>query len=101
MKSRVSTESLILIAICMADMISTLYFVLKGAAVEQNPLMAACINHSPGMFVMVKMVSFVPFVVVVELYRRKNPDFAKAVTRCAIALYVITFTVLTLHINTT
>ncbi|MEN6582588.1 MAG: DUF5658 family protein [Armatimonadota bacterium] len=99
MKYRVSIEALILVAICMADMLVTLYCVLAGIAVEQNPLMAACFDKSPGMFVVVKTLSFVPFVVAVELYRRKNPDFAKKACRCAILLYVLVFTALTLSIN--
>ena len=100
MKVRVSIESLILVTICLADMLSTLYFVLKGVAVEQNPLMAACIDHSPMTFVLVKMASFVPFVVAIELYRRRNPDFAIKACRWAIILYVITFTAFTLGTNT-
>lgn len=99
MRVRVSVESLILVAICLADMLSTLYFVMSGAATEQNPIMAACINHSPVMFVLVKIASFVPFVIAVELYRRKNPDFATKACRCAIVLYVVSFVALTLKTN--
>lgn len=99
MRIRISNESLILVAICLADMFSTLYFVLTGAAVEQNPIMAACFRQSPGMFVFVKMISFVPFVIAVELYRKKNPDFALKACRCAIVLYLVTFITLTIKTN--
>lgn len=101
MKYSVSFESLILVAICLADMIATLFLVTQGYATEQNPLMSACINHSPAMFVLVKTASFVPFVVAVELYRRKNPDFARAASRCAIVLYLVTFIALTVGVNMT
>jgi len=99
MNLRISTESLVLVTICMADMLATLYFVLNGMATEQNPIMAACIGHSPAMFVLVKMASFVPFVVAVELYRRRNPDFARKACLYAIVLYVVTFVALTLGTN--
>jgi len=99
MRLKIGVDSLILVAICMADMIFTLYFVLAGMAVEQNPLMAACIGRSPALFVLVKMASFVPFVVVVELYRRKNPAFARKVCLWAIAVYVATFVALTAGTN--
>jgi len=99
MKLRVSIESMVLIAICLADMAATLYFVLRGTASEQNPLMAACINYSPLLFVLVKIASFMPFVVAVELYRRRNPGFARKACLCAIALYLITFAALTLGAN--
>ena len=101
MKIKVSVESLILVAICTADMLATLILVLRGCAVEQNPLMAACMNHSPVTFVLVKTASFVPFVVAVELYRRKNPDFARMACRCAIVLYIVTFVTLTIGTNIT
>lgn len=95
MKVRVGIESLVLVAICIADMLATLYLVLRGVAVEQNPLMAACIDCSPVVFVIVKTVSFVPFVIAVELYRRRNPGFARKACLCAIGLYLATFAALT------
>jgi hypothetical protein len=101
MKLRVSTESLILVMICLADMFATLFFVMHGCAVEQNPLMAACLRQSPMLFVLVKVVSFVPFVVAVEYYRRRNASFARLACRSAIALYLVTFVVLTVHTNLT
>lgn len=99
MRSRVCAETLILSAICLTDMLLTLYFVLAGLAVEQNPIMAACINRSPVVFVLVKLLSFAPFVVAVELYRRKNPSFARTVCRWAIVAYLTVFTVLTAAAN--
>jgi len=100
MRIRISTESIVLIGICVADMLATLYFVLRGMAVEQNPLMAVCMDRSPVLFVLVKLASFVPFVVAVEMYRKKNPGFARKACLSAIALYVVTFVALTLHTNT-
>lgn len=99
MKFKVSTESIVLVAICLADMLSTLFFVMRGLAVEQNPLMAACLRHSTTAFVLVKVASFVPFVVAIELYRRRNAAFARLACRSAIALYVVTFVALTLGTN--
>lgn len=101
MRVKICAESLILIAICVADMLATLWFVLSRMAVEQNPIMAACINHSPATFVLIKLVSFVPFVVAVELYRRRNPGFARAACRWAIGVYLATFVALTLGTNIT
>ncbi len=99
MQLRISRESLVLVGICLADMFSTLFFVLRGQAVEQNPIMAACLNHSPTAFVLVKLLSFLPFVVAVELYRSKNPSFARLACRSAIVLYLVTFVALTLGTN--
>ena len=99
MKIRVSGESIVLVMICLADMLSTLFFVMRGTAVEQNPLMAACLRQGPSVFVLVKLLSFVPFVIAIELYRRRNADFARIACRSAIALYLVTFVALTLGTN--
>lgn len=99
MQLRVSRESMILVAICLADMFATLFFVMRGSAVEQNPLMAVCLNHSPAMFVLVKLLSFVPFVIAIELYRKRDATFARLACRSAIVLYVVTFVALTLGTN--
>ena len=99
MKLKVSTESLVLVAICLADMLLTLFFVVRGLAVEQNPLMAACLRHGTTAFVLVKLASFVPFVIAIELYRRRDAAFARLACRSAIALYLVTFVALTLGTN--
>jgi hypothetical protein len=98
-KLNVGVESLVLIAICLADMLVTLILVTQGRAVEQNPLMAACLNHGPATFVLVKIASFLPFVIAIELYRRRNPGFARRACLCAICLYVAVFCALTIGAN--
>ena len=98
-KLSVGIESLVLVAICLADMLATLWLVLHGMAVEQNPIMAACINCGPAVFVLVKTLSFVPFVIAVECYRRRNPGFARKACLCAIFLYLTVFAALTIGVN--
>lgn len=95
----ISAESLILIGICLADMLVTLYLVMQGMATEQNPIMAACLDCGPAVFVLVKIASFVPFVIAVELYRRRNPEFARKSCILAITLYVVIFCALTIGTN--
>lgn len=99
MKTLVSTESIILAIICMADMFSTLLFVSLGHATEQNPLMAACLKHSAMMFIVAKTASFLPFIVVVEWYRRQKPQFARNATRAAIILYLLAYMTITARVN--
>jgi hypothetical protein len=95
----ISTESLVLTIICLTDMVTTMIFVHFGFAREQNPLMAACIRHSPWTFAVIKMASFIPFVATVEWYRRRNPLFARAASRIAIVLYLGIYAVLTIRTN--
>jgi len=95
----VSIESIILSLICLADMLSTLALVSMGRAAEQNPLMAACLDHSPVTFVIAKVASFLPFIIAVEWYRRKKPEFARSATRLAIVLYLSAYVILTAIVN--
>jgi hypothetical protein len=47
----------------------------------------------------VKTASFVPFVIAIELYRKRDAAFARLACRSAIALYLVTFIVLTVRTN--
>ncbi|MEN6371627.1 MAG: DUF5658 family protein [Armatimonadota bacterium] len=99
MKTLISKESIILSLICMADMFSTLIMVSMGYATEQNPLMASCLQRSAWLFLAAKTASFLPFIVVVEWYRRKKPAFAQAATRAAIVLYLLAYVTITVRVN--
>lgn len=99
MRNNISTESIFLSTICIVDMVSTLYLVAIGSAVEANPIMAACLRCSPAMFILAKLMSFVPFVVITEWYRRRNPSFALNASRAAIGVYLFTYVVLITKIN--
>jgi len=99
MARTITAESKILIAICLADMLSTVIAVLSGFAVEYNPLMAACIRRGIWVFIFVKLISFAPFILAVEYYRRKNPEFSRNACRSAIVLYIIVYIGLTIRAN--
>ncbi len=80
-------------------MISTLILTAHGVATEQNPLMAVCLKHSAACFAAVKVLSFLPFVVVTEWYGRSNPHFARQATRAAILVYVAAYVFITAGVN--
>jgi hypothetical protein len=97
--NKISIESIILALICLADMLSTLFFVSMGYAVEQNPIMAACLRHGPGIFILAKMASFIPFIACIEIYRRHKPTFSRNAARTAIILYLAIYVILTVRTN--
>lgn len=101
MKRLLSIESIILVLICTADMVSTLILTSRGAALEQNPIMAICLKHSAYAFIAVKLASFLPFVAVTEWYRRRNPSFARQASRAAILVYVLAYVFITAGVNLT
>lgn len=82
-------ESMALFGICIADMISTLYWVHTNAATEENPWMAMWLQHGDLAFCAMKLVSFLPLLVVCAYYRPTRPRLIAAALRGTIALYLL------------
>lgn len=99
MHPKISLETKILAAICTLDMAATAVLVHFHCATEFNPLMAACFERGIGVFILVKLMSFVPFLVIAERHRRRNPAFVQTALRCAIFLYTAVYTTVFLHVN--
>jgi hypothetical protein len=99
MRLRMSAESAVLATICTIDMALTALLVQFRLAAEQNPLMAACLDRGMIVFLTVKLVSFVPFIVLVEIYRHRNPQFVRVATRAAIGLYLCVYLALFARAN--
>jgi hypothetical protein len=92
-------ESLLLIMICTADLISTLLLVGKGAAAEGNPLMGFYLRYGLGTFVLVKLsLIFLPLFVA-EWGRRYKPRFVRNMLRATIAVYLGMYLLVFLSIN--
>lgn len=93
-------ESLILVGFCVADAISTLILVSMGIATEFNPVMAFFLNQGATAFLVAKILSFAPFIVVCEIYRRREPGRARAVIRWAAISYIGLYVVMLFLVNT-
>ncbi len=92
--------NLILIFIGMLDLISTIYWVETGRAVEMNPIMSALLNFGLLPFILAKVTSLGIFVYVVEWYRRRRSEtFARAVSFFTIAAYLFVYTVSFFFVN--
>jgi hypothetical protein len=84
-------DSFLLLLLCFADMATTIYWIHCGAASEANPLLATALHYSVGWFIAIKLLSFVPAVVLAELYRKRNPRFVAICFRIAILIYSIIY----------
>lgn len=84
-------ESLVLLAVCLGDMLSTLYWVHGGAATEANPLMAHWLERGDAHFVAVKLLSFIPLLAVAAYYRPRRPRLIAVSLRAALALYALIY----------
>lgn len=84
-------DSLALFIICVADMLSTLYWVSIGAASEANPLMNYWLKVSPFAFCLAKMMSVIPLLIVAAYYRIRRPRLVRVSLRGAIILYLAVY----------
>ena len=86
-----SIEGMILFTICVTDMLLTLFFIQNGYAVEQNPLMRICLEHNWVTFVIVKTISFVPAIAILEWHKKINPSLVSWIYKILIVLYIIVY----------
>jgi uncharacterized membrane protein len=88
-KVRILPANALLIAVGLADLLSTLFWLRTGQAIEMNPVMAAVLHAGLGAFILVKLSTLVAYVSVVEWYRRhRNPAFARLVGSITLIGYV-------------
>jgi len=91
--ARIGWESIVLFLICTADMLSTLHWVHTHVATESNPWMALWLQHGDLAFCAVKMLSFMPFLLVAACYRSRRPRLIRVSLRGTIALYALIYAV--------
>ncbi|MDH7480761.1 MAG: DUF5658 family protein [Armatimonadota bacterium] len=94
-----SKESIVLIAICLADMLFTILVIAMGKAVEANPLMAECIRRGFWHFCLVKIGVVIPLVVLAEWYKNYNPVFVRKALRVGITGYISLYFGVLLAVN--
>src|SRR5687767_8041825 len=80
----VSQEALWITFICCLDLATTLYWVSQGQAKEGNPLMAWFLQRGHIPFIGVKMLTFVPAVILAEWHRARNPRLVRKLLRWTI-----------------
>ncbi len=85
---RLARESWILIVICLADLVTTLWLVSRYGASEGNGLMRYYLGMGTLPFIFAKFVMFGAPLLVLEWARRHRPAFVRNMMRCAILLYV-------------
>jgi hypothetical protein len=79
----------VLLAVGLADLFTTLFWLATGRAVEVNPVMAAVLRLGVWPFVLTKLATLGAYVSVLEWYRRRrNPVFARVVGNITLIGYV-------------
>ena len=81
-------ETLILLAVGLADMVSTILLVGSGLCRELNPLMAPLLDHHWATFAGVKGLTLLAAAVGCEWYRRRDEAFVRRWVRVGILSYL-------------
>lgn len=84
-------EAFILALICMADMFTTLFWVVFGYATEANHLLAWTFSGHPVTFVLIKSLSCIPAIVMAPRLAQRHRTFTVWLLRAIIAAYVLTY----------
>src|SRR4051812_14922973 len=85
---KLSREGACILAICVADLITTIWFVRGHGAEEANPLMRLFLEQGLITFVLAKGVFCVGPLALIEWARNQHPFFVKCALRTGIALYL-------------
>ncbi len=96
---KLARESWVLIAICLADLVSTLVFVHAHGAQEANPIMQPFLLMGVIPFILAKSVFVFGPLYVMEWARRRRPKFVLCMMRVCIALYVSSYGAVVYRIN--
>ena len=86
-------DSLTLAGVCLADMLSTLYWLHSGAAREANPVMAHSLQNGYGAFCAQKLASFLPLILFCAYYRSRRPRLVAIALRGTTVLYILFYIV--------
>jgi hypothetical protein len=95
----IAPESGLLAALCVADLVSTLWLVYGHGAREANPVMDFYLALGPLAFALAKTLTFMAPIVVLEILRRRRPESIRAILRLAIVSYVVCYGVGLWHVN--
>lgn len=95
----ITRESVVLIAICAFDLVSTLLLLNTQKASEGNPLMSFYLKYGVGTFVLMKLTLVLLPIFIAEWSRQYRPRFVRFMLRAAIVSYVGIYLALFLTIN--
>ena len=96
---KISRESYLLAALCLLDLIVTVYLLNTGVAIEANPILRYYLAAGILSFVAGKLLLSIVPLVVLEILREKRPRFIRNALRTGIALYAFFYCVGVWKIN--
>jgi hypothetical protein len=95
----ITRESVLLVLICVADMVSTEWLLVQGRAVEFNPILRFYVDLGLIWFVAAKCLFSLAPIVGLEALRRASPRFVVRLMRMGIVLYLVSYGMGVWHAN--
>ncbi len=97
---KLARETWILLAIGIADLTSTIFFIRQHGASEANPIFRHYWNMGLPPFIAAKMALMIGPLMILEWARRQKPQMVARALRCAIAGYILMYGVGVARLNT-
>lgn len=92
--------NILLLIVGLADLITTIFWLHSGQAIEMNPLMAGVLSISMLLFVAVKISTLGAFVAVIEWYRRhRSASLARFTSKATLIAYIGIYSMSFLAVN--
>jgi len=85
--------------LCMLDLLSTVYVIESGYAIEGNPLLAPVVAQGWLAFAVVKALTFLIPIAIIEIIRPLRPNFIRWSMRFASVGYVAVYGLGSLQLN--
>ena len=81
------------VIIGLLDLITTIFLVCTGRAVEANPVMAALLDAGLPIFIVGKASTLAAYFLVMEWYKQRNLSFVQAIGKFTALAYLASYTV--------
>ncbi len=92
-------ETLLIAVLCLTDMGWTIMAIKMGIARESNPFMAFLIGRSTMLFAIIKILSFLIPLALLELMRGRNPGLILVSLRIGLVAYVVLYVLGSMHVH--
>ncbi len=86
---RPAVETVLLMGIGLADLVSTVVLYQLGLIVELNPIMRPLLDRSAALFTVVKLLTLVAAYVTLQLYRARDEAFCRQAAKWGAIAYAV------------
>lgn len=84
---RPALETVLLMALGLADLVSTVVLHQLGLIVELNPIMRPLLERSTSLFVLAKVATLAGAYITLQLYRARDEEFCRMAARWGTITY--------------